>query len=75
MRSPPRPTSGWFSIHNSLDLAKAITWMGQNGIDVFNASLGFIAAYPGNGTGTRRPTPTRRRRPASPGSTRQATTP
>ncbi len=39
-------------IDNSLDLAKAITWMGQNGIDVFNASLGFIAAYPGDGTGT-----------------------
>jgi Ca2+-binding RTX toxin-like protein len=38
-------------IDNSLDLAKAITWMGQNGIDVFNASLGFIAAYPGDGTG------------------------
>lgn len=39
-------------IDNSLDLAKAITWMGQNGIDVFNASLGFIAAYPGDGTGS-----------------------
>ena len=39
-------------IDNSLDLAKAITWMGQNGIDLFNASLGFIAAYPGDGTGT-----------------------
>ncbi len=41
-------------IDNSTDLAKAITWMGQSGIDVFNASLGFIAAYPGDGTGTLR---------------------
>lgn len=39
-------------VDNSLDLAKAISWMGQNGIDVFNASLGFIAAYPGDGTGS-----------------------
>jgi len=39
-------------IDNSLDFAKAIAWMGANGIDVFNASLGFVAAYPGDGTGT-----------------------
>lgn len=39
-------------IDNSLDFAKAITWMGANGIDIFNASLGFVAAYPGDGTGT-----------------------
>jgi Ca2+-binding RTX toxin-like protein len=39
-------------IDNSLDLAEAITWMGQNGIDIFNASLGLLAAYPGDGTGT-----------------------